>query len=562
MKKNKFYRMQAAAVFMAGLCCASCSDTWDDHYTAASEGVINTTLWQAINSNSELSNFAKVAKACGYDTTLDGSQTFTVFAPTNANLTSEQADSMIALYNEDKAAGVKTAENRVIKQFLQNHIALYKKSVSSISTDSVTMMNGKYQTLTQTGIGGENFETKNILYNNGILYTLGGQVKYEPNIFEYLAMDSELDSVYNFIKSYGKYEFDASQSVAGGVVDGKTQYLDSVTVYTNTIINNLGYINREDSTYWMVAPTNSEWKRLVEEYTPYFNYDTKVDNRDSLQYANARVAIINGAFFSRTNNKDAAIQDSVVSTSSLSEEMFNYNPTDRRYYHYYKPFASGGVFNGTTSVDLSNGRLLKASNFRISKFETFLQERKVEAENTYNVDTLNNAIDPITIRTMQTNNPFYGQVSGNSFVEISPDAVGAQPTITYNISGVLSNVGYDVYAVFVPALAYDTLATADQRLPVKFRAQVGCQQSGVTKWERASSFTTKADVVDTIKIKSNFKFKTTSYGLDQSQTKVKIYTDVPVRESSKYQTTMRLDCIIVRPHDAPAAEAKRVKISY
>lgn len=562
MKKNKFYRMQAAAVFMAGLCCASCSDTWDDHYTAASEGVINTTLWQAINSNSELSNFAKVAKACGYDTTLDGSQTFTVFAPTNANLTSEQADSMIALYNEDKAAGVKTAENRVIKQFLQNHIALYKKSVSSISTDSVTMMNGKYQTLTQTGIGGENFETKNILYNNGILYTLGGQVKYEPNIFEYLAMDSELDSVYNFIKSYGKYEFDASQSVAGGVVDGKTQYLDSVTVYTNTIINNLGYINREDSTYWMVAPTNSEWKRLVEEYTPYFNYDTKVDNRDSLQYANARVAIINGAFFSRTNNKDAAIQDSVVSTSSLSEEMFNYNPTDRRYYHYYKPFASGGVFDGTTSVDLSNGRLLKASDFRISKFETFLQERKVEAENTYNVDTLNNAIDPITIRTMQTNNPFYGQVSGNSFVEISPDAVGAQPTITYNISGVLSNVGYDVYAVFVPALAYDTLATADQRLPVKFRAQVGCQQSGVTKWERASSFTTKADVVDTIKIKSNFKFKTTSYGLDQSQTKVKIYTDVPVRESSKYQTTMRLDCIIVRPHDAPAAEAKRVKISY
>lgn len=562
MKKNKFYRMQAAAVFMAGLCCASCSDTWDDHYTAASEGVINTTLWQAINSNSELSNFAKVAKACGYDTTLDGSQTFTVFAPTNANLTSEQADSMIALYNEDKVAGVKTAENRVIKQFLQNHIALYKKSVSSISTDSVTMMNGKYQTLTQTGIGGENFETKNILYNNGILYTLGGQVKYEPNIFEYLAMDSELDSVYNFIKSYGKYEFDASQSVAGGVVDGKTQYLDSVTVYTNTIINNLGYINREDSTYWMVAPTNSEWKRLVEEYTPYFNYDTKVDNRDSLQYANARVAIINGAFFSRTNNKDAAIQDSVVSTSSLSEEMFNYNPTDRRYYHYYKPFASGGVFNGTTSVDLSNGRLLKASDFRISKFETFLQERKVEAENTYNVDTLNNAIDPITIRTMQTNNPFYGQVSGNSFVEISPDAVGAQPTITYNVSGVLSNVGYDVYAVFVPALAYDTLATADQRLPVKFRAQVGCQQSGVTKWERASSFTTKADVVDTIKIKSNFKFKTTSYGLDQSQTKVKIYTDVPVRESSKYQTTMRLDCIIVRPHDAPAAEAKRVKISY
>ena len=557
--------MQAAAAIVLGLCCASCSDTWDDHYSEASEGMINTTLWQAINSNSDLSNFAKVAKACGYDVALDGSQTFTVFAPTNASLTGEQADSLIEVFNEDKAAGVKTAENRVVKQFLQNHIALYKKSASSISTDSITMMNGKYQILTQSEIGGENFQTKNVLYNNGILYTLGGQIKYEPNIFEYLAMDHDLDSVYNFIKSYGKYKFDASQSVAGGVVDGKTQYLDSVTIYTNKIISSLGYINSEDSTYWMVAPTNCEWKRLVEEYTPYFNYDTKVDNRDSLQYANTRLAIINGAFFSRTNNKDAAIQDSVVSTSSLTEEMFNYNPTDRRYYHYYKPFASGGIFEGTNSVDLSNGRILKAADYRINKFETFLQEQKVEAENTYSaVDTLTNAIDPITVRTVLSNNPFYNQVSGNSFVEISADAVGAQPAITYKVSNVLANVGYDVYAVFVPALAYDTLATADQRLPVKFRAQVGCQQSGVTKWERASSFTTKADVVDTIKIKSNFKFKTTSFGLDEPQTKVKIYTDVPIRESSKYQTTMRLDCIIVKPHDAPAieAKAKRYKKSY
>ena len=559
MKKNQYYRMQAAAVLMAGLCCASCSDTWDDHYSEASEGVINTTLWQAISSNSDLSHFAKVAQACGYDVTLNGSQTYTVFAPTNENLTEEQADSMIALFNEDKAAGVKTAENRVVKQFLQNHIALYKKSVSSISSDSITMMNGKYQTMTQSEIGGENFLTKNVLYNNGILYTLGGQMKYDPNIFEYLAMDKDLDSVYNFIKSYGKYEFDASQSVAGGVVDGKTQYLDSVTVYTNTIINNLGYINREDSTYWVLAPTNSEWKRLVEEYTPYFNYDTKVDNRDSLQYANARMAIINGAFFSRTNNKDAAIQDSVVSTSSLTEEMFNYNPTDRRYYHYYKPFASGGVFEGTTSVDLSNGRVLKAADYRISKFETFLQEQKIEAENTYNVDTLNYAIDPMTSRTVLSNNPFYNKVSSNTFVEIAPDAIGAQPSVTYYVPNILSNVAYDVYAVFVPALAYDTLATADQRLPVKFRAQVGCQQNGVTKWERATSFTTKPDVVDTVKIKSNFKFKTASYGLSQQQTKVKIYTDVPSRESSKYQTTMRLDCIIVRPHDAPAVEAKRYK---
>ena len=38
----------------------------------------------------------------------------------------------------------------------------------------------------------------------------------------------------------------------------------------------MAYLNDEDSTYLMVAPTNEVWCNKLEEYTTFFNYDNKV----------------------------------------------------------------------------------------------------------------------------------------------------------------------------------------------------------------------------------------------------------------------------------------------
>ena len=191
------------------------------------------------------------------------------------------------------------------------------------------MMNGKRQKLSAAAVGDEEFQTKNVLYNNGILYTIEGKLNYEPNIFEYLRQDAELDSVYQFFNDYGVYKFSPSQSVAGSIVDGKTQYLDSVMVYNNRIMNQLGQINSEDSTYWMLAPNNAEWKRMVETYSPYFNYDATVENRDSLQRVNTRLAILGATLFSRSNNPDAAFQDSALSTSAYPERYYTMYPEEK-----------------------------------------------------------------------------------------------------------------------------------------------------------------------------------------------------------------------------------------
>ena len=187
MKRNYIYKT-VLGLAMAALTLTACTDEWDDHY------VLGGTLWDAIQQDNNLSNFASVVRACGYDKALGSSQVFTVFAPTNDCFSSSEAEALIAAYNSEKGR-MDEDEISTVKEFLQNHIALYNHSVSSLSNDSIVLMNGKYAILSSGGIDKSPFLTTNQHYSNGILFTVGNQVTFFPNLFEYMRKDSELDSL-------------------------------------------------------------------------------------------------------------------------------------------------------------------------------------------------------------------------------------------------------------------------------------------------------------------------------------------------------------------------------
>ena len=184
---------------------------------------------------------------------------------------------------------------------------------------------------------------------------------------------------------------------------------------------------------------------LLTVYTPYFNYPRNIAKRDSTIHANSRLAIIRGAFFSRTINPDAAFRDSAVSTLAPSAQIRSKLNDDYPYYTYHKPFEPGGVFDGTEDIACSNGHVLKASKFNISKFDTFLQTLKVEAENIQSQDSIIDAVSPLLVREVLSNNAFYGQVSGNSFVEVVPATATAQVQVSFKLPDLLSNVKYNEY---------------------------------------------------------------------------------------------------------------------
>ena len=547
MMTNNMKAKHSLAVF--GLLCTlnmACTDTWNEHYDTAVAD--SGTLWQKISDpQGNTQQFARVLEACGYKEVLDGSQTYTVFAPADDTFSAQQADSVIALYNSEKAAGQTDADNKAVKQFVQNHIALYSHPVSSLTNDTLTLMNRKYYPLSSQKLGGRTLTSAARLCNNGLLFTLSGKLNYFPNIFEYLGEDSETDSAYQFFRRYSIYEFDETKSVVGDVIDGRTIYLDSVSTLTNRLFDIYGRINSEDSTYWMLCPSNDEWNRLVSEYTPYFNYPNNVAKRDSLVYTHTRLAFMGGTIFSASRNTEKSLQDSAVSTmaqSALIRSLLDAEP----YYIYAKPYADGGIFSGTQDVACSNGHVLKARQFGVSMYDTFMQTVKVEAENLASQDNLVDAIDPVTIHQVTTSNPFYGKVSGNSFVEIKPSTPTSSVVVRYSVPNLLSGMKYDVMAVFVPATAADTLAREEAKKPCRVVSRVAqTDQNGkLSEPPLRNAKTTQAGVVDTVKM-STVTISTCSYGLTDALVKLDIKSNVQETQLSTYSNTLRLDCIIFKP---------------
>ena len=532
---------------------SSCSDQWNDHY--AEDATLDGTLWEAIQKNSELSNFASVIEATGYDSRLASSQMFTVFAPVNANFSATEAQNLISRYQAEKQRGVKDDDNQVVRQFVQNHIALFNRSVSSLTNDSITMMNGKYEVVTGSKFGDTNFTDKNRFYTNGVLYTVDRPETYFPNVYEYLSQDGLTDSLYNFLSSYSAYEFDAETSVPGDIVNGKTVYLDSVFHLRNSMLSQYGLINREDSSYLALAPTDRVWRELFSEYINYFNYNDLTSKRDSMVLTQTRHAIARGTIFNL--NQQPSLADSAVSTEYQRLYRSRSTYDEPRYYVYEQPY--NGAFSGAEAITCSNGQVLRQDNWKINKRQTFLQDIKVEAEQARYQDTIVQARDPLAIRAVPMTSPFYGKVSSNYFIEAQPLSTASSTEVRYRIPDQLSNIGYDIYAVFVPAIAYDENASADDRLPNRVRMTLTYQEQDGTVTsvnlrnpaDNSAYYITQADVVDSVLVASNYVFPTCALGLAQGdeQVTLDIRVNMTSAMSSTYSRTLRLDCIILRPHE-------------
>ena len=576
--KNLLYN-KVIGLAVATLTFVSCTDTWDDHYESlggGENGVHEGTIWSAIKSNPNMTNFARVIEGCDYVDRLNGSQVFTVFAPTDNDFTSAEAEALIAEYKA-QAETVLPENNTVIKEFIQNHMALYNHSFTNMHIDTLVLMNGKYAVVNpDTTINGVKMTDVNQLYSNGVLFTMDKKLAFEPNVFEAFRKDQDYDSIYSFLyNSHYYYKvFQPSQSVAGSIVNGKTQYLDSVFTQRNELYSYVGLINSEDSDYIMVAPTNAVWKQLIDEYQTYFDYPEKLTDRDSMAYTQARLAIVEGTTFSRTFNTDAALQDSAMSTNcvrSYTSRLSVWGGVPFEYYQYYMPKAAKGALNQTEIMKCSNGEVRKATEWNIDKrmsFHTYriadnyaLKEVKKDYDNSSkdSMDAVSHVVDYVTA----DNKAFYNKVWNNSFLTFESKVATSNHWMTYTIPGVLSNIGYDIYLVYVPALAADTTATGEQRLPTKFKARLispGLPSDGELLENKedpyfqtkGSAYEPAPDSICYVKLANDFKFPKATVGVGDESMKTYLRIDSSVSNNElrrkSHTRTMRINCILVVPH--------------
>ena len=554
--KLKYYIQTGVVALAAATVGVSCTDTWDDHYSVNGT-VPGATLWENMQLDESIRPFVRVLDSCGYKDILNANQVFTVWAP---EITDAEAQEWIDTYKREKSQGIIDDDNSTLNQFIKNHIAMYNQQVSSLTKDeTVKMMNGKRLTLTGSMLNGEvNMVGNGVPSSNGMLYKVDGPATFFPNIWERLRMDLEgdngLDSVANFFLSWNRIELDEEASVPGGIVDGETVYLASVMYNYNPIFNQLGRIDSEDSLYWFVAPTNKIWKENIDLYRSYFEYHQSLEkDGDSLQNLYSKFMFLYSSFFNVRSQElpfNEANPDSIVATTytSFYPDCSNFE----------WPMQAGGLLYGLTPQECSNGRLYKATDWRIPPTKLiYMTPVQVEAEyaNNYSTVTLSGDSTSIQVNAVEATNENF-KVSAGGYLVVRDARSGRtnQPEITFKIPSTLSNCPYDIKVVFASPLAGDSLAKEDAQLKRQFTAKIRYYSSrtgDMIEGSNAVTLCTDVDVdatkMDTVTVATGFESPVCNYGEEDPRVLLTIQSIKGRTVPDGYSKDLAIDCVIFEP---------------
>lgn len=532
MKKHILY-----AIPLFASCLVACSD-WDDHFNNTGSGAAgsNTTLWQQIKENPDLSDFAHVLEetkifrqhkktSVSYAQLLDGGQSFTVVAPVNGT------------FNKDTLLNmVKTAQGDSIveKSFVLNHLS---RSLTSTSQTSKRMLllNGKYAEFEEGLIEGVALTASNQRAKNGILHIAASPLEFERNLYEMLCDHEDLTPIGAALRDYEEDYFDADQSVSSGIVEGVPVYVDSVIIERNKMVNHIGYINREDSCYWVAVPSKDAWNETWEETQKYFVYDGGVLKRDSLQHYWTTFFMLSDGIFNPTLNTHP--QDSLMSDQYVRGSQ---RPGKPMYHVFQKPFDEGGILQGAEEIQCSNGVIYKTPTWPFTPEETFFRQIWVEGESTWQITE-----DKLCIyngRRLAADS-----ISESGYLQILPEKNTSNWELTFRLDNTLS-AHYDICAVVLPRSI--THPNEAKYKPCKFKAYVNyVDEEGKAQTFNCGNkqFTPDPLQVDTVVLAESFYLPACNYGETDIKVSLKLQCSIIAREQSSYSREMYLDCIYLRP---------------
>ena len=522
---------------------ASCSD-WNDHYEgtadAASEGA---TIWQQMKATPELSDFCDVLEQTkvyrmhkktpvSYADLLSGGQSFTVLAPVNNTFNKDSLLQLVQTVRGDSA---------VEKSFVQNHITRSLVS-SSPNNAKMLMLNMKHMTMENGLVDNTPVKLANTKSSNGMFHILQHALPYKHNILEMLCDNPQLTDIGANIMSFNEDIFDPTSSVSNGVIDGVPIYVDSVVYERNRLLENVGLLDAEDSTYLVVVPTTEGWREIYNETSQYFLYDKSVDKRDSLQQYYTMSALLEDAVFNMTDQK--SIQDSLISVPYLRTNQ-SFEKGKKVYHVFQKPFEEGGILYGANKLDCSNGRIYTTPKWSFKPTDTFFKELRTEGESTWMLTQERDCSYNIRRQIADS-------ISSGSYLQIIPKSGTSNWELTFRISNTLAG-DYDICMVLLP----QSVAGLNNGKPCKFKATINYvdEDNNAQSFNcNNTQFESNAERVDTIVVAEGFHFPTCNYDQNEVKVTVKLQCSILARETSRYSREMYLDCIYLRPRTSKSDE--------
>lgn len=539
MATNKIYNLIQAGILGAAICLAMPACT-DDHFDVDTSGAAasNATqnLWEQISQRSELSNFAAVLaktplfkdeahpvkKDDGtpytFKDALTGTQTLTVFAPTNTAFDATARDAMLATIASDPYAAY--------LQLAGNHIVRYRYLATGTGQEDIVTINGKRGVFDREAktIKGISILTPNIEATNGTLHTIGQVLPFNYNLYELIKIDKRFSQMRAWVVEHDTIYFDEDRSASGGSdANGNPIYVDSIYSTINTLFFNdyeepnakwvmphksfWADLKNEDSVWAAALPTDEAWNEAFERLAPYYNYAPwYVDKSDEDAMTSAG-----------TPKNISAVSNTPDSLSTLSRRMdiastavFNLRLQPRKFNGFWtketflaatempKMFTTRRdtfkvnkglegdvrqvIYQGLTPEEISNGLVYPINRWAFMDADDAL-DVNIKVNNRVVFQASNMGTNTASLYSFNNTNSklvtdsLLGSVSDNSFLYVSNGT--SQTNIQFKLIDqeynhqVYSNVEYEVYVVMVPDFyRYDPDSISTPAYKNRLRAQI------------------------------------------------------------------------------------------
>ena len=527
--KNKNYSSLIITFMILMLTLNSCSDVWEEHYNTSLGNKSSLNLYEYIKSQSELSIFSEMIKISGYDTILNKYQIYTVWAPVNS-----------ALQN------VSMSDIATVTEIVKNHVSRFSYPTSNVNSKIIYMLDRKFLSFKRTDngftFGGKNLiqGKSNIAVKNGILHYLDGYVPYATNIWEYIGKAEGLDSLRAYLYSQNTYKFDLGASVEIGTNNHGQAVYDSVITFSNEVLNKIGLLYLEDSTYTTLLPTNTAWNKVYNQIKS--NYITLAkDGGVAQQRLNTQRAIVQNLVFRKRITVPTSLDTLISTTGSVFKQP-------------------GYLFDQATKTELSNGIVYTTDSIRFKASESWQPKIRVEAENsTYGRSY---AFANLYVRS-SLGTGLSDSVSQNKYLLIEPNtvSVNTQNSVTFQIPNTLSGK-YNVYCVFVPASivsgAVPDLKPYKVKYYISYLDKSGTQITDapidgsnliLAPGKTGGIFTSNPRAITKMFV-TQIQFPFCNLYTDKSTNaditiKLKVENAVKITETTKFNRTMRIDYIIL-----------------
>jgi uncharacterized surface protein with fasciclin (FAS1) repeats len=254
-----YFKSYLLLFMFSALVLSGCKNKWDDHNDT---GAVATggSLYAVIKATPALSRFADYLAATGYDTVLNSSNDFTVWAPTNAAL--EGLDTAISNHKDS------------LKNLVANHIC-YRSFPYKLTQTSFTLktLANNFITITSENplVQGADLEAPyDRIGSNGILHVIDKVWIPKMTIWAYInqKVDNPCTRLKTFLDMiYRDPYVDPSSPVIGtNATTGKSIY-DSINI--NKYLINVAPLNTADSSFTYFILTDEAFNSEYTRFMPY-----------------------------------------------------------------------------------------------------------------------------------------------------------------------------------------------------------------------------------------------------------------------------------------------------